>query len=138
MVADALRAAGHEVVQWEPYDHERGIDLIFKVFRQDGGKVSLRIMVELTGQDVKDECDKSGEPVCEILSQFMTGTTPASVNESWDLNLQRYAYQQEAMQHWNDTVNRTSTGRPIDGYISPVAASAAVKPGGWRAISTFH
>jgi hypothetical protein len=73
-----------------------------------------------------------------FLKQFMTGTMPVPVNESWDLNLKRCAYQQEAMQHWNDTVKRTSTGRPIDAYISSVAASAAVKPGGWRAISTSH
>lgn len=39
MVVDALKKAGHEVVEWEPYQHQRGIDLIFSVFRQDGGKV---------------------------------------------------------------------------------------------------
>ena|ERR1700737_5016701 len=39
MVVDALKTAGHEVVEWEPYDHARGVDLIFQVFRQDGGKV---------------------------------------------------------------------------------------------------
>jgi amidase len=39
MVADALRKAGHEVVEWEPYQHERGIDMIFSIFRMDGGKV---------------------------------------------------------------------------------------------------
>jgi hypothetical protein len=65
----------------------------------------------------------------------MTGTTPLTCNETWDLNLARYAYQQEALQHWNDTIKRTTTGRPIDAYISPVAATAAVKPGGWVAIS---
>ena len=71
----------------------------------------------------------------ELLSQFITGTTPASCNEHWDINLERYKYQMEAQQHWNDTINRTSTGRPIDCFISPVAPSAAVKPGGWVSIS---
>jgi len=90
----------------------------------------------LTKKDVLDVCEKSGEPVCEILNQFMTGTIPVSCNESWDINLDRYAYQQEAQQHWNDTIKRTSTGRPFDAFISPVAASAAIKPGGWHAISS--
>lgn len=76
----------------------------------------------------------SGEPVIKELDQFMSGAPPASCNESWDLNMERYRYQQEAQQHWNDTINRTSTGRPIDAYISPVAVSAAVKPGGWVSI----
>ena len=71
------------------------------------------------------------------LNQFMSGQTPATCNESWDLNLERYKYQQEAQQHWNDTVTRTSTGRPIDAYISLVAVSAAVKPGGWVSIGNF-
>ena len=70
------------------------------------------------------------------LEQFMSGQTPATCNESWDLNLETYKYQQEAQQHWNDTIKRTSTGRPIDAYISPVAVSAAVKPGGWVSIGT--
>ena len=39
IVVHALKNAGHEVVEWEPYQHQRGIDLIFSVFRQDGGKV---------------------------------------------------------------------------------------------------
>jgi amidase len=86
---------------------------------------------------VNDVCVQSGEPVVELLNQFMTGTTPLTCNESWDINLKRYAYQQEAQEHWNNTVKRTSTGRPIDAYISPVAASAAVKPNGWVSISTF-
>ena len=126
-----------KVVEWEPYQHQRGIDLIFSVFRQDGGKVPISSFPWSNKQDIMDVCEKSGEPVCEILNQFMTGTTPLSCNESWDINLDRYAYQQEAQQHWNDTVKRTSTGRPIDAYISPVAASAAVKPGGWVAISSL-
>ena len=40
MVVNALKKAGHEVVEWEPCQHQRGIDLIFQVFRQHGGKVS--------------------------------------------------------------------------------------------------
>lgn len=60
----------------------------------------------------------------------MTGTTPVTCNEHWDINLARYKYQQEALEHWNKTISRTSTGKPIDCYISPVAATAAVKPGG--------
>jgi len=74
--------------------------------------------------------------VIKELDQFMSGQTPATCKESWDLNLERYKYQQEAQQHWNDTVNPTSTGRPIDAYISPVAVSAAVKPGGWVSIGS--
>jgi hypothetical protein len=47
------------------------------------------------------------------LSHFMTRNTWASWNESWDIHLPLFAYQRERQQHWNDTISRTSTGRPI-------------------------
>jgi amidase len=98
-------------------DHARGMELAFKIYRADGGK------------DVLDCTALSGEPVIDLIKQMVTGTTPIDVNTYWDTSLERYAYQHEYVDYWNATASKTSTGKPIDAWIGPVAPHAAVIPG---------
>jgi len=48
------------------------------------------------------------------------------VNEIWDLQLEKTAYQKKMLKAWNDTAKRTKTGKPMDAFIMPIAPFAAV------------
>lgn len=48
-----------------------------------------------------------------------------SAGDIFKLNLARETFRADALDHWNQTISRTSTGRPVDAIISPVAPSLA-------------
>ena len=86
--------------------------LLRKTFQADGGK------------DVQKALDLSGEP---LISGAFVGTpeTKISVYENWQLNAARTNYALRYLEKWNKTKELTSTGRPIDGIISPIYALPA-------------
>ena len=43
-------------------------------------------------------------------------------------NIAKREYQKEYMEYWNSTAHSTSTGRPVDAIIAPLAPFAAAKP----------
>lgn len=111
-VVAALQAQGHRVVPWKPFDHARGVDLINKIYAADGN------------EDVKRVLAEGGEPPIPNFAVLMgTDVKPATVNETWDVQLEKYNYQREHMEYWNR--QNTEHGR-IDGIIMPVAPHAAV------------
>lgn len=77
---------------------------------------------------------ESGEPPVEqtkwILNQIPNGRKPFSIAEIFRLNLDREAFRQRLLEHWNATSLRTGSGRPVDGIISPVAPTLAPKHDG--------
>ncbi|GAA5912132.1 hypothetical protein JCM6882_003063 [Rhodosporidiobolus microsporus] len=110
---DKLKAAGHEVVDWEPLDHAGAQEIVSRIFDADGGA------------DVKSLIGESGEP---ILPQIFTSQFPAqSMHESWQLNKRRDAYRQLFLETYLKTRSRSGaeTPRPIDGIICPMAPHLA-------------
>lgn len=138
-VVEALKKAGHEVVEFEPYEHEKGawllavrrlssilllIELFLlhltlayqKCFHADGG-VSIRTALEA-----------SGEPWPLGLQDYQSGTVfHPSTYEMWQLQLQRSEYMKTYLDHWTASKATTSTGRPVDFVLSPVTPYAACK-----------
>ncbi|CCG81827.1 putative General amidase GmdA [Taphrina deformans PYCC 5710] len=111
-VVAALKAQGHKVVPWKPFDHARGIDIINKVYTADGN------------EDVTRTLKAGGEPaIPNIVGLLGTDTKAATLNEAWDLQLEKYHYQREHMEYWNQQNLEHGT---IDGIIMPVAPHAAV------------
>lgn len=54
------------------------------------------------------------------------GSVPAqSAYELWQLHAERRRLQKGYLDHWNSTITRTGTGRPVDAIICPVAAYPA-------------
>ena len=51
---------------------------------------------------------------------------PITVNQVWDIQLDKYAFQKKVLDTWNDTAKLTKNGKPMDGFISPLAPFAAV------------
>lgn len=45
------------------------------------------------------------------------------------INVEIRNFQKEYMDYWNSTKDLTSTGKPVDAFISPLAPFAAARPG---------
>ncbi|GEQ67913.1 hypothetical protein JCM33374_g1579 [Metschnikowia sp. JCM 33374] len=105
-VKEALKKAGHEVIEWESTDHFRLSEIITKFFVSDGGV------------HLKKEIDETGEPFFPYMKMY--GTTPEmKVGELWDLHSERTALAKKYLDRWNATASKTSTGKPIDAIIMP-------------------
>ncbi|KAB5588808.1 Amidase [Ceratobasidium theobromae] len=137
MVRKALEAAGHQgeiVIEWENRKHEEIFYNIEKqIFLADGG------------EDYARECALSGEPHIQTMDPTLyshevhdTDLTknkgieiikPLSVWELWELHKTKRDLRKEYLDHWNATVSRTSTGRPVDAIISPAIPYAATPHG---------
>ncbi|KAG8881141.1 hypothetical protein FRB97_009837 [Tulasnella sp. 331] len=111
-VKRALEAAGHQVIDWEPQEHQEGWDLIL-----DSAEEYWATLAE------------SGEPAVpgtEWMMSHSTDRTPYTVPETWKLNLERESFRARGLMHWNSTKSRTSTGRPVDAIICPTAPNLAI------------
>lgn len=111
-VVTGLKAHGHNVVVFPPYDHERGIALVNRVYDADGYK------------DFRDVLAEGGEPAIPNNARLNnTDAKALTINESWDLQIERYEYQREYMEHWN---RQNHEHGKIDAIIMPVSPHAAV------------
>ncbi|BEI90011.1 uncharacterized protein CcaverHIS019_0300810 [Cutaneotrichosporon cavernicola] len=117
----ALEAAGHTVVEWQPYQINRAVDLFFALIKGDGGvTISNTIKGEIP------------EPFPTGLVQFDAAAeaaraNPPTVNELWKTQAARQAYLAEFLAHWQATRELSGTGRPFDGVIAPIAPYPAGK-----------
>jgi len=73
-----LRAAGHEVIEWEALDHAGAQEIVSKIFDSDGG------------EDVRRLLGNAGEP---LMPQTFTSQHPAmGVWESWQVSRRRLTF----------------------------------------------
>jgi len=133
MAKAALEAAGHKVIDWEPHRH---IDIL---------RNSEQIYAADGGHDFRTECDLSGEPVLHSMLPTTDAHESAldepfrktiigemvhrSAYDLWLLHKEKRALRKSHLDHWEKTVERTGTGRPIDAIISPAAPYTAVPHG---------
>jgi amidase len=113
---DALIAAGHEVIDWQPLNHQEGWDLIVKLYLLDGGA------------EYHETIQRSGEPAVQQTTWILDhaqGRGEYTVAEMFRLNLERETFRAKALMHWNATQQRTTTGRPVDAILCPVAPTLA-------------
>ncbi|KAE9396678.1 general amidase [Gymnopus androsaceus JB14] len=118
----ALEAAGHIVLDWESHRH-------LEIYKN-----SETIFVADGGEDYRIQCERSGEPL--ILSMLPgEGAHETTLEEPyvkrllWELHKEKRDLRKSHLDHWEATVSRTGTGRPIDAIISPAVAYAAVPHG---------
>lgn len=123
---DRLRAAGVNVVDWEPYEHQRGWDIIAPLYFPDGGQRYL------------DEFAKSGEPALPLTQHAFdfakkSGKIPLSVHDNWALNLERDNYRREH--------HGLMKERGVDFILCPAYVGAGVLQGGakyWHYTSIWN
>ncbi|KAI0828980.1 general amidase GmdA [Trametes gibbosa] len=112
---DALLAAGHDVISWEPVDHQAAWDLILKMYFLDGGEEYRQVLA-----------DDPPVPQTEwILAQVPNGGAPYRIADVFKISLEREAFRAKVLAHWNAHQARTATGRHVDAVLSPVAATLA-------------
>ncbi|KAH7886093.1 amidase signature domain-containing protein [Phlebopus sp. FC_14] len=116
MYEKELKKAGHDIIKWEPLHHQKGWDLIVKLYLLDGG-AEYHATIRAGGEEAVPQTRW-------ILEQART-KGPYRVDEIFSLNLEREAFRTEALAHWNATKGRTKTGRAVDAILCPVAPTLA-------------
>lgn len=91
--ADACRAAGHTIVDWEPLDHAKGWSITSRLYWPDGGKRVL------------DLIRSAGEPVLPLTQWVIDqpGVRELGMHEYWELIAERDSYRVAYAAHWNAT-----------------------------------
>jgi amidase len=126
-VVQKLKAAGHEVITWTPPSHKLLIEEGFKCWIYDGGR------------DVKNAFGLSGESMSDQVKFFSDLQKEFTATEIAATNVKLRELKEEYLRYWNSTQEKTSTGRPVDAFISPLAPFPAARPGmyGYYGYSTF-
>jgi len=118
MTKEAVIAAGHDVFDWKPHKHAE----IYKA--------TTDIWAAAGEEDYAAVTSKTGEPILKSMSSVGTGTledggyirdTSISAFELFQIQKKRTALRKEYLDYWQSTKAFTSTGRPVDAIISPVA-----------------
>uniref|UniRef100_A0A0W0FPE1 Amidase domain-containing protein n=1 Tax=Moniliophthora roreri TaxID=221103 RepID=A0A0W0FPE1_MONRR len=125
MTKSALVKAGHRVIDWKPLKH---VELSRCL-----GDILFSGIVD----DVKADIELSGEPLIEHMA--LEDQTPEryrklptkskSAYELWQAQKRQRTLREEYLQHWNETVSSTGTGRPVDAIIAPVSPFAGTPHG---------
>ncbi|GAA5864174.1 hypothetical protein JCM3774_001244 [Rhodotorula dairenensis] len=116
---ERVRAAGHEVIEFDVRGFNEYYALAGKFFSADGGEDIRRVLSAI------DEPPIDGVLVAEE-------EKVPSVYALWQLNRAKEAMQQGFLDKWLGTAKETSTGRPIDGLLVPPAPITACLPGNNR------
>ncbi|KAB2573462.1 Acetamidase [Lasiodiplodia theobromae] len=117
---EALKARGHEVIEWNPPAHAEAFQILWNTFAADGGK------------DIHSVASEAGEPLVPEISVSYgkeLGHLPVgTVNDLWATQKQKYEYQARYLEYWQSTKKLTRSGEPVDALIAPAAPSASYKP----------
>jgi amidase len=115
LVTKALEAAGHEIFAWSPPSHRVLNETSFRSWVFDGGR------------NVREAFALSGEPMAPQVSLYQNEMKEFSATEIAETNVAMRALKKEYMEYWNGTAKETSTGRPVDAVISPLAPWPAAR-----------
>ncbi|EXJ84577.1 hypothetical protein A1O3_05247 [Capronia epimyces CBS 606.96] len=110
LLKEKIRAhPAFELIEWTPYKHGQGYDIIRQLFWEDGGVETKAIM------------EDAGEPILPLTQWVMKAPhiKARTLKESWELNYQRDVFQKEYLQHWQ------SAAVVPDFLVGPVGPSAA-------------
>lgn len=98
-VSAKLKAAGSvdgieiEVVDFEPYQHDRALAIASNLFFEDGGARDMELV------------DKVGEPLMPLSQLLFSSMNPLKpkkleIQELWDLNKEKAKYTDDYNEHW--------------------------------------
>lgn len=113
-----LEDQGHEVIEWSyPFPVDviaRDLNLIFMA---DGFK------------EIKETCAITGEPLIKQLTDRRQPGPEILVSEHWKQAQLRYERQLEFDSEWLNTAKSTISGKPMDGWITPLWESTSYPAG---------
>ncbi|GLB01684.1 hypothetical protein AtubIFM57258_000094 [Aspergillus tubingensis] len=102
-----LQAAGIKVIDWEPYKHKHGWDIISAMYFPDGALSQRKLIAQ------------TGEPILPLTAWAFdySSPTPLTMAESWTLNVQRDVYR--------DEYHALMRSRGVDFILCPAYAGVA-------------
>lgn len=109
---EALKLAGHEIVEWNSDLHAECIQVLDEFYTADGG------------EDIRTAVMAGGEPFIPHVDALINRGKPISVYEYWQINRRKWALQQAYLEKWNSI--RTTDGRVIDAILMPPMPHTAV------------
>ncbi|KAF3352146.1 hypothetical protein VdG1_09366 [Verticillium dahliae VDG1] len=111
-----LKAAGHEVIEWDASSHARAYDLWEKAILSDGGLACKKL------------CDMSGEPLIEGM---LVGKPEnlLTTEQTHELLADKYEYETEYLRRWQEA--------EMDALIMPVVPWVGYKPWTWVKSSQY-
>ncbi|KAI9696521.1 MAG: hypothetical protein M1820_008149 [Bogoriella megaspora] len=119
IVSEALEGGGHELIEWQPPCHSESSRIHRSFTEADGGA------------DVFEQLALSGEPLIpELQRGFGNGPEPPlDVLQFYKNTIRLKDFRSRYQAYWSSTAMKTTTGRPVDAVILPLAPHAAVIPG---------
>lgn len=115
---EALRSAGHTIVEWNADLHPECIQVLDEFYTADGG------------EDIRAAIAATGEPFIPHVESLVNRGKAISVFEYWQLNRRKWALQQAYLEKWDSI--RTSDGRIVDALLTPPMPHTAVPHKGCR------
>ncbi|KAH6683332.1 putative fatty-acid amide hydrolase [Halenospora varia] len=121
---EKLLAAGHEVIEMDPFPGSEMFQVIMRIVNADGGE-DIRSTVKILDEPLVPEFD------------IPTASDRLNVEEFWDWSKKKNVLRAEFLSRWQATAKKTSTGRPIDGMLLPSGAHVA-PPHGTKAYLLYE
>ncbi|KAL1960109.1 hypothetical protein VTO42DRAFT_281 [Malbranchea cinnamomea] len=116
IVEATLKRLGHKIIEWKPPSHLTAGALAEQIYSLD------------SGADISHHLNLSGEPLPPQVELIHGRDKQKTAQEIAAINVAKREYQKAYLDYWNSTASLTGTGRPVDGFLSPVAPWAAVMP----------
>lgn len=108
---EKLKAAGHEILDWDPKDQAQGLSLLDRMFVADGGL------------SIKKELERSGEPLRGEMHAYGVAKELGTY-DMWQLHLERTDLQKRYLDRWNDA--------GIDAILCPTTPFSGVENGQFK------
>ncbi|CAI5759299.1 unnamed protein product [Candida verbasci] len=96
-----------ELIEFEPYHHERTMPILGKLYFEDGARDFRSTLT-------------NGEPLLEQTTWAIDGALDLDIQEQWKWNLEKQKYRKEYLKHWVGYEN-------LDAVIAPVGPNVAPK-----------
>ncbi|KAK7416654.1 hypothetical protein QQZ08_011920 [Neonectria magnoliae] len=109
--ARKLKAAGHDLVDWDPVDQKQGLDLLARMFVADGGTA------------IRKELQRTGEPWRPEMEEYQVAKELGTY-DMWLMHLERTEFQNRYLDRWNKA--------GIDAILCPTIPFNTVKNGTFK------
>ncbi|ODH22775.1 hypothetical protein ACO22_05464 [Paracoccidioides brasiliensis] len=119
LVTNTLKAAGHDVIPWEPTNHREIVDLLNEGFDELGSDAIIPSL-----EAFEEPLFGSMERAFSACKRRTTKFDPAKLRQ---MITKRNQFQKEYLDRWMAT--KTATEGPIDAIIAPVAPTGAPRLG---------
>lgn len=108
---EAVKAQGHEVIEWEPVNASVVNDIMMVFFTSDGGALFKESMED--------------EPLLDSATFGPDQFKEISTSKVWAAQRERSKTEKALLAQWNKTRELSESGQMMDGIISPVSAAPA-------------